>query len=69
MFQTLFARGIRCSNQIKTILNVKVGVEESIVNHSSVCRVKTQTRQKVRLESLIHGAFAMDSSTTTYDYI
>jgi hypothetical protein len=27
-----------------------VGVEESIVNHWSVCREKTQTTQKVRLD-------------------
>jgi hypothetical protein len=39
--------GIGCS--FKFLL--KVGVEKSIVNapHSSVCRVKTQTMQKVKL--------------------
>jgi hypothetical protein len=51
---------------------VKVGVEESIVipHHSSVCRVKAQTTQKVRLDlnradsgSVVRGAFTIDSPT------
>jgi hypothetical protein len=49
---------------------VKVGVEESIV--SSVCSVKAQTTQKVRLDlnrtdswSVVRGALTIDSSTPT----
>ncbi|CAH1371887.1 unnamed protein product [Tenebrio molitor] len=42
---------VKLRHTLKFCFLVKVGVEESIVNvHSSVCRLKTQITQKVRLE-------------------
>jgi hypothetical protein len=41
---TMIGRSFKCI--------LKVGVEESIVNRSTIFRVKTQTTQKVRLNSI-----------------